>query len=115
MELNEYAFRHSYILFRISASQVDELTNQFFQELKAMYARYAQRQGWQTETLDVNVSWQPHTLKGTLRVLGWQSYAVLSTEAGIHRAQCILSGKKQRIHTALVDMAVVPEASQEEW
>ena len=83
----------------------------FAGDLFRMYARYAERQGWQVEI----VSESPSELGGykevIARIVGAGAYAKLKFESGGHRVQRVPETEAQgRIHTSACTVAVLPEA-----
>jgi peptide chain release factor 1 len=73
-------------------------------DLYRMLVRYAERQGWQTETLDIGEG------KYTFAVKGDGAYSVFKFEGGTHRVQRVPQTESQgRIHTSTATVAVLPE------
>jgi peptide chain release factor 1 len=74
-------------------------------DLYRMLTRYAERRGWQTESLDVGDG------KYTFAVKGDGAYSVFKYEGGTHRVQRVPQTESQgRIHTSTATVAVLPEA-----
>ena len=76
-----------------------------------MYSRYAERQGWQVET----ISESPGDVGGykevIARIIGHGAYSKLKFESGGHRVQRVPQTETQgRIHTSACTVAVLPEA-----
>ena len=83
----------------------------FAGDLFRMYARFAERRGWQVEI----VSESPSELGGykevVARISGQGVYASLKFESGGHRVQRVPQTEAQgRIHTSACTVAVLPEA-----
>jgi len=83
----------------------------FAGDLARMYARYAERRGWQVEI----ISESPGELGGyremIARILGQGVYSKLKFESGGHRVQRVPQTEAQgRIHTSACTVAVLPEA-----
>jgi len=83
----------------------------FAGDLFRMYARYAERQGWQVEI----ISESPAELGGykevIARIIGQGVYSKLKFESGGHRVQRVPETEAQgRIHTSACTIAVLPEA-----
>jgi peptide chain release factor 1 len=83
----------------------------FAGDLFRMYARYAERQGWQVEI----ISESPSELGGykeiIARIVGQGVYSRLKFESGGHRVQRVPETEAQgRIHTSACTIAVLPEA-----
>ncbi len=71
----------------------------FAHELRSMYQRFAERQGWKTRDVD----------DLTLEVSGEGAYDALRYETGVHRVQRVpLTEKSGRIHTSTASVAVLP-------
>ena len=70
------------------------------QDLSRMYAKFAQKKGWQIKTLG----------EGVLRIKGEKAYGSLKFEAGVHRVQRIpVTERRGRTHTSTATVAVLPE------
>ncbi|AOF83992.1 peptide chain release factor 1 [Hydrogenophaga sp. RAC07] len=87
----------------------------FAGDLARLYTRYAEKQGWQVET----VSESPSELGGykevVLRVAGPGAYGRLRFESGGHRVQRVPATETQgRIHTSAATVAVMPEPDETE-
>ncbi len=82
----------------------------FAGKLLKMYTRYAQRQGWKTETLSLNESDLGGVREAVLSVEGNGAYAKLKFESGGHRVQRVpVTEAGGRIHTSAATVAVLPE------
>jgi peptide chain release factor 1 len=74
-------------------------------DLYRMLSRYAERLGFQTESLDVGEG------KYTFAIKGDGAYSVFKFEGGTHRVQRVPQTESQgRIHTSTATVAVLPEA-----
>lgn len=74
-------------------------------DLFRMFTRYAERLGFQTETLAASDSSYTFEIRGT------GAYSVFKFEGGTHRVQRIPDTESQgRIHTSTATVAVLPEA-----
>ncbi len=74
-------------------------------DLYRMLSRYAERLGFQTESLDIGDG------KYTFAVKGDGAYSVFKFEGGTHRVQRVPQTESQgRIHTSTATVAVLPEA-----
>ncbi|MDM7941148.1 MAG: peptide chain release factor 1 [Hydrogenophaga sp.] len=87
----------------------------FAGDLARLYTRYAERQGWQVES----VSESPGELGGykevVLRIAGPGAYGRLRFESGGHRVQRVPATETQgRIHTSAATVAVMPEPDETE-
>jgi peptide chain release factor 1 len=74
-------------------------------DLYRMLVKYAERRGWQSESMDVGDG------KFTFAVKGDGAYSVFKFEGGTHRVQRVPQTESQgRIHTSTATVAVLPEA-----
>lgn len=94
----EAAKPHAIVLeFRAGAGG-DEATL-FAQELKDMYLKYAEQQGWKVRIID----------DLTLEIQGTDAYDALRFETGVHRVQRVPATEKSgRIHTSTASVAALP-------
>jgi peptide chain release factor 1 len=76
-----------------------------------MYCRYAERRGWQDETLSVNPGEHGGYREVISRVVGAGAFSRLKFESGTHRVQRVPATEAAgRIHTSTATVAVLPEA-----
>jgi peptide chain release factor 1 len=76
-------------------------------DLYRMLTRYAERRGFQTETLSAGEG------SYTLEIRGEGAYSVFKFEGGTHRVQRVPETESQgRIHTSTATVAVLPEAEE---
>ena len=79
-------------------------------DLARMYTRYAEQQGFRTETLESSESDSGGFTKLTMSVKGVDPYRRLKFESGVHRVQRVPKTESQgRIHTSTATVAVLPE------
>ena len=100
------------IFLEIRAGTGGDESALFAGDLYRMYARYAERQGWQVEV----ISESPGDVGGykeiIVRIIGQGAYSKLKFESGGHRVQRVPETETQgRIHTSACTVAVLPEAS----
>jgi peptide chain release factor 1 len=85
----------------------------FAGDLFRMYARFAERQGWQVEIISESPSELGGYKEVIARVAGEGVYSKLKFESGGHRVQRVPATEAQgRIHTSACTVAVLPEADQ---
>ncbi|MCW3069777.1 MAG: hypothetical protein JWL67_2402 [Solirubrobacterales bacterium] len=78
-------------------------------DLYRMLTRYAERLGFQTESLDIGDGKYTFSIKGSRPPDG--AYSVFKFEGGTHRVQRVPQTESQgRIHTSTATVAVLPEA-----
>jgi peptide chain release factor 1 len=83
----------------------------FAKELFRMYSRYAERQHWQVEIIESNLS-ELGGIKSLVAIIkNPRAYAALRFEGGVHRVQRVPKTEKSgRIHTSAASVVVLPEA-----
>ncbi len=85
----------------------------FAGDLLRMYARYAERRGWQIEVLSEHPGEHGGYKEVITRVVGRGAYARLKYESGGHRVQRVPETESQgRIHTSACTVAVLPEMDE---
>lgn len=83
----------------------------FTADLLRMYLRYAEQQGWQTETISQSQGEQGGYKEVICRIIGRNVYSRLKFESGTHRVQRVPETESQgRIHTSACTVAILPEA-----
>ncbi len=86
----------------------------FAADLLGMYQRYAQLQGWKTESCSASATAISAACKeAVLEVVGLGAYAKLKFESGVHRVQRVpVTEAGGRIHTSAATVAVLPGAGR---
>jgi peptide chain release factor 1 len=85
----------------------------FASDLFRMYSRYAERQGWRVEVLNLSESGAGGTKEVTATIEGRGVYSRLKYESGVHRVQRVPTTEASgRIHTSTATVAVLPEAAE---
>jgi peptide chain release factor 1 len=85
----------------------------FAADLFRMYSRYAERQGWRVEVLNVSENGSGGTKEVTALIEGRGAYSRLKYDSGVHRVQRVPATEAQgRIHTSTATVAVLPEAEE---
>ena len=85
----------------------------FASDLFRMYSRYAERQGWRVEVLNLSESGAGGTKEVTAMIEGRGVYSRLKYESGVHRVQRVPATEASgRIHTSTATVAVLPEAEE---
>ena len=83
----------------------------FAADLMRMYTKYAERQRWKVEIMDVNVTGVGGVKEVILFAQGRGAWSRLKYERGVHRVQRVPATESSgRIHTSTVTVAVLPEA-----
>src|SRR3954466_15495352 len=85
----------------------------FAADLFRMYSRYAERQGWRVEALNVSDSGAGGLKEVIALIEGQRVYSRLKYESGVHRVQRVPATEASgRIHTSTATVAVLPEAEE---
>ena len=99
------------IFLEIRAGTGGDESALFAGDLFRMYARFAERQGWQVEVVSANESELGGYREVIARIGGHGAYSRLRFESGTHRVQRVPATESQgRIHTSACTVAVLPEA-----
>jgi peptide chain release factor 1 len=87
----------------------------FGSDLLRMYMRYAERQGWKTEAIELNDTGIGGIKEAVLLIKGRGAYSRLKFESGAHRVQRVPETESSgRIHTSAATVAVLPEVDDVE-
>ena len=85
----------------------------FAEDVSRMYLRYAEKQGWKTDLIDVTEGTSGGFKEVIYAVRGEGAFGMLRWESGVHRVQRVPATESQgRIHTSAVTVAVLPEAEE---
>ena len=85
----------------------------FAADLFRMYSRYAERQGWKIEVLNMSDSGSGGIKEVIAVIEGRNAYSRLKYESGVHRVQRVPATEASgRIHTSTATVAVLPEAEE---
>jgi peptide chain release factor 1 len=83
----------------------------FAADLFRMFSRYAERRGWEVETLSLSEGNLGGLKEVVFAARGEDAYGRLRHESGVHRVQRVPATEAQgRIHTSAATVAVLPEA-----
>ncbi|MDD4685664.1 MAG: peptide chain release factor 1 [Clostridia bacterium] len=78
-----------------------------------MYYRYAERQNWKVEVLDMSETEIGGMKEVTFIIKGKNAYKNLKYESGVHRVQRVPETESQgRVHTSTTTVAVLPEIEE---
>ena len=101
------------VILEIRAGTGGDEATLFAAEMLRMYARYAERQGWKMETLDVSETGVGGIKEASVVIEGDKVYSKMRYESGVHRVQRVPATETQgRIHTSAITVAVLPEAEE---
>jgi peptide chain release factor 1 len=99
------------VILEIRAGTGGDEAALFAADLFRMYARYAEKHGWKSETLSTSDTGIGGLKEVILQLRGRGAFARLKYESGVHRVQRVPATEAQgRIHTSTVTVAVMPEA-----
>jgi peptide chain release factor 1 len=101
------------VIVEIRAGTGGDEATLFAAEVLRMYARYAERQGWKFETLDVSDTGVGGIKEASVVIEGDKVYSKMRYESGVHRVQRVPATETAgRIHTSAITVAVLPEAEE---
>jgi peptide chain release factor 1 len=85
----------------------------FAGDLYRMYARYADKKGWQSELNDFEEGKAGGYSKIVMTISGEDAYGIMKFESGVHRVQRVPATESQgRIHTSAATVAAMPEMEE---
>ncbi|MFN0158001.1 MAG: peptide chain release factor 1 [Bacteroidota bacterium] len=88
----------------------------FAGDLFRMYSRYAEKQRWRLEVLDLNDTGIGGFKEISFSLAGQDVYGTMKFESGVHRVQRVPDTETQgRVHTSAATVAVLPEVEQVEF
>ena len=101
------------VIVEVRAGTGGDEAGLFAADLYRMYSRYAQRQNWNTEVIDLNETGIGAFKEIVFEVRGKGAYSRLKHESGVHRVQRVpVTESSGRIHTSAATVAVLPEAEE---
>lgn len=101
------------VIVEIRAGTGGDEATLFAAEVLRMYARYAERQGWKMETLDISETGVGGIKEASVVIEGDRVYSKMRYESGVHRVQRVPATETAgRIHTSAITVAVLPEAEE---
>lgn len=101
------------VILEIRAGTGGDEATLFAAEILRMYARYAERQGWKMEVLEMSDTGVGGIKDATAVIEGDRVYSKMRYEAGTHRVQRVPQTETQgRVHTSAITVAVLPEAEE---
>lgn len=102
-------------IIEIRAGTGGEEAALFATDLFRMYSRFAEKQNWSANLIEVNKTNLGGYREVVFEIKGQNVYDKLKCEAGVHRVQRIPDTEKSgRVHTSTVSVAVLPEVSETE-
>jgi len=101
------------VIVEIRAGTGGEEAGLFAANLFRMYSRYAERQRWRIEIMNISESGIEAYREVIFRIVGRGVYSKLKFESGVHRVQRVPATEAAgRIHTSTTTVAVLPEAEE---
>ena len=101
------------VIVEIRAGTGGDEAGLFAADLYRMYARYAERRGWQVALLSTSESGSGGFKEVIAEVSGEGAFSRLKFESGVHRVQRVpVTEASGRIHTSTATVAVLPEAEE---
>ncbi len=101
------------VIVEIRAGTGGDEATLFAAEMLRMYSRYAEKQGWRFEVLDVSESGIGGMKEAIVLIEGDKVYSRMKHESGVHRVQRVPQTEASgRIHTSAITVAVLPEAEE---
>ena len=101
------------VLLEIRTGTGGEEAALFAADLYRMYVRYAERQGWKLEILNMSEAGQGGLKEVIVSIAGQGAYSRLKYESGVHRVQRVPATEASgRIHTSTATVAMLPEADE---
>jgi len=103
------------VIVEIRAGAGGDEAGLFAGDLYRMYVRYAERQKWKVEEIDVAENEVGGYKDVSFMIKGKGVYSKMKFESGVHRVQRVPATESQgRIHTSTATVAVLPEAEDVE-
>ncbi|KAL8139071.1 hypothetical protein V2J09_005072 [Rumex salicifolius] len=100
-------------ILEVRAGSGGEEASLFAMEIFKMYERYAHKNGWKFEVVDIAESDLKGFKEASGAITGAGAYGKLKFESGIHRVQRVpVTEKAGRIHTSAVSVAILPQADE---
>ncbi|MDB4940349.1 MAG: Peptide chain release factor 1 [Candidatus Doudnabacteria bacterium] len=101
------------IIIEIRAGAGGDESALFAAELFRMYAKYAEKQKWQTSIISASRNDIGGYKEVVFEMKGKKVYSKMKFESGVHRVQRVPETEKAgRVHTSTVTVAVLPEFDQ---
>ena len=103
------------VILEIRAGTGGDEAALFGADLLRMYTRYAERNRWKTELMDINETGIGGIKDAVVLIKGIGAYSRLKYESGAHRVQRVPETESSgRVHTSAATVAVLPEVDDVE-
>jgi len=98
------------VIVEIRAGTGGDEAGLFGADLFRMYSRYAEKQGWKVDVLDLSDTGIGGVKEISFSLSGTDVYGAMKFESGVHRVQRVPETETQgRVHTSAATVAVLPE------
>ena len=98
------------VIVEIRAGTGGDEAGLFASDLYRMYTRFAEKQGWKPEVLDISESGAGGIKEISFSLSGEDVYGTMKYESGVHRVQRVPETETQgRVHTSAATVVVLPE------
>ncbi len=103
------------VIMEIRGGAGGDEANLFAYELYKLYIKYAEKNRWKTEDIDISVTELGGLKEAIFSITGKGVYSKLKFESGVHRVQRVPETESQgRVHTSTATVAVLPEVEDVE-
>ena len=103
------------VIMEIRGGAGGDEANLFAYELYRLYIKYAEKNRWKTEDIDISTTELGGLKEAVFSISGKSCYAKLKYESGVHRVQRVPETESQgRVHTSTATVAVLPEVEDVE-
>ena len=106
-------FDEKNVILEVRAGTGGDEATLFASDILRMYTRYAERQGWKMDILEITDTGVGGIKDATAVIEGDNVYSKMRFESGVHRVQRVPQTESSgRIHTSAITVAVLPEAEE---
>lgn len=103
------------VIMEIRGGAGGDEANLFAYELYKMYIKYAEKNRWKYEDIDISTTELGGLKEAVFSISGKSVYSKLKYESGVHRVQRVPETESQgRVHTSTATVAVLPEVEDVE-
>ena len=103
------------VIIEIRGGAGGDEANLFAYELYKLYLKYAEKNRWKAEDIDISFTELGGLKEAVFSITGKDVYRKLKFESGVHRVQRVPETESQgRVHTSTATVAVLPEVEDVE-
>lgn len=103
------------VIMEIRGGAGGDEANLFAYELYKLYIKYAEKNRWKTEDIEISTTELGGLKEAIFSISGKGVYSKLKFESGVHRVQRVPETESQgRVHTSTATVAVLPEVEDVE-